>query len=322
MKISQELKSLCENPLAQRRAQAAVEKARDEWLSDRRVMRLMRDLEAYGAGAEWDDCPALGELMTSTGPTNMLIARLVEGLCAVLRENPLAHVPFRHQRSGGTSILQIATPGRAALVLLAYDGTGPDCAIDRVTFSDVERRELVLAGSAELVLSTLQTEWANRAEIASASRRIAKGESLLLLPNEARSASQVHGRMVMLRVARTPADPAPSRVFDIHTGRLLHRASGNRAESHGEMALALLGRMGRLDAVPLFAELAREGSAHFRWQALRECLALDSGAGFTELARIAADPGDPLQSPAASLRAQLLEAHPQLARLESFPCPA
>jgi hypothetical protein len=88
------------------------------------------------------------------------------------------------------------------------------------------------------------------------------------------------------------------------------------------MMLAVLGRMGRADAAPALAEMARDGCEHVRWQAVRECLALDTAEGFRTLAAIARDPADSLAAQAGTLRAQLLEAHPQLAILEERPCPA
>ena len=51
-------------------------------------------------------------------------------------------------------------------------------------------------------------------------------------------------------------------------------------------------------------------------------LALDAAAGFEELTRLASDADDPLTGPAASLRAQLLEAHPAFGRTEAQPFPA
>ena len=92
-------------------------------------------------------------------------------------------------------------------------------------------------------------------------------------------------------------------------------------ESRFELAAALLGRMGRSDAAPLLAAMAEEhGGQSLRWQSLKECLGLDSGAGFAALDRIAAQAGDPLAGPATALRAQLLERYPQLAG--AVPCPA
>ena len=61
------------------------------------------------------------------------------------------------------------------------------------------------------------------------------------------------------------------------------------------------------------AAMAEErGGQSLRWQALRECLGLDTALGFATVCRIAAQPDDPLSAPAGALRAQLLETYPQL----------
>jgi hypothetical protein len=102
---------------------------------------------------------------------------------------------------------------------------------------------------------------------------------------------------------------------------LLHQAAGSPRDSRLELTAALLGRMGRSDAAPMLAAMAEERvSAHLRWQALRECLGLDSAAGFATLTLLAGRDDDPLAGPAAALRSQLLETYPQLAGIS--PCPA
>ena len=104
-----------------------------------------------------------------------------------------------------------------------------------------------------------------------------------------------------------------TREFALADGALIHQAAGNPRDSRVEMMLALLGRMGRSDAAPLAAAIAREpGSAGMRWQALREALALDTLAGMRALAALAADE---LHQPASALRAQLVTLHPQLAEI-------
>lgn len=97
--------------------------------------------------------------------------------------------------------------------------------------------------------------------------------------------------MVVLRLARSDAAPCDAREFALDDGRLLHPASGSRAESRQEMMLALLGRLGRSDAAPLIAEMARNA-------------------------------GDSLAATACALHAQLIETYPQLAGLETQKCPA
>ena len=104
-------------------------------------------------------------------------------------------------------------------------------------------------------------------------------------------------------------------------GALVHQAAGSPRDSRLELSAALLGRMGRKDAAPLLAAMAEEhGSAALRWQALRECLGLDSAAGFVVLCRLSQNAADPLAAHAGALRAQLLETYPQLAG--ACPCPA
>ena len=317
MVIDEKIAALCGNPSAQRRAQLRVEQARDEWLASAPVADVLAELNEYGAGADFDNCSHLARAAGTLEAASALVEPLIDGFGTALHDEPLAHVPFRHQKKGGTSILQLATRGRAALVLLAYDETTADPSPATVTFSDVERHELVLAGSADLRIARPVQEWPDRAAIDFEDRRVVLGEKLRLAPNEARLSRAVHGRMVILRVARTPLAPAPSRVFRLADGRLLHRASGDRQESQREMAMALLGRMGRSDAAPALAMQARTGSDHLRWQALRACLALDTGTGFAELLRIAQAHEDPLAAPAQALHAQLIEAYPQLKQQEA-----
>jgi hypothetical protein len=77
--------------------------------------------------------------------------------------------------------------------------------------------------------------------------------------------------------------------------------------------------MGRSDAAPLAAEIAEgKGGDALRWQALRECIALDTLTGVRALHTLAANPADSLSGPAEALRAQLVSAYPQLAELA--PC--
>ena len=154
-------------------------------------------------------------------------------------------------------------------------------------------------------------------------KRAASGARMILAGHrQARILRHVHRPLVMLRLVRTAARPLPTRQFAISSGKLLHRAHGDRSESRQELMFALLGRMRRADAAPALAQATLAGSPHLRWQALRECLALDSALGLVTLERMAADRADPLFGPASSLRAQLAEAYPQLDRKGHAVCPA
>jgi hypothetical protein len=142
------------------------------------------------------------------------------------------------------------------------------------------------------------------------------------LAREAMLLDRVQTRLVSLRLRRVPEVGPPMRQYALKDGTLLRQASSDSGESRREMMLALLGRMGRVDAAPEMAALTTEGSDHLRWQALRECIALDSGTGFAALCNIARNPADELAAPAGALRARLLEAYPALATLEVSLCPA
>ena len=115
--------------------------------------------------------------------------------------------------------------------------------------------------------------------------------------------------------------PGPSREHDLSTGALLRQATGDIRASRQEVMLALLGRMRRAEAAPVMAAIATEpGDPSLRWQALRECLALDPAAGFAALSEVAGVASDPLAGPAGALRAQLREAYPELASLAGVAC--
>ena len=321
MRIDPKLRALRGDPASQRNAQLALERVRDDWRSGQ-ASQALGELEAYGEGAPLDQCPNLVSLFGEGPHAHDLVSALMQPMLACLAENPTGQVPIRHQHSDSLSVLQLAQSGRAALTLLMYtelDGAEAKSAC----FPGGERHETVLAGSADIRFLELLEEQRGRAAIDCDTRRITAGEVMRFAGREnTKSILRVHGRMVVLRLSRTDEMPCDACEYALDDGRLLHRASGSRQESNVEMKAALLGRMGRRDAAPVLARHTRKGSDHARWQALRECLALDSGIGFAALSRIASDPGDPLAATAGALRAQLLETYPQLASQELSECPA
>jgi len=252
-----------------------------------------------------------------------VVAPLARKLVDLHRARPLAQLAFRHQSRPGFHFLQLAAKGRAAMGLALHDDQAVQDASTVATFPDSEWDEIVLAGAADIALLEIRGEQRNHAIIDSHCRTLEAGDRLSFAGAvRSRMVRRVHGRFLTLRLTRIAQRPRPTRQFDLATGRLVHRASGDRHESRDEMMMALLGRMRRKDAAPVLAALTRSGSDHLRWQALRECLALDSAAGFAALGRIATDPTDDLAPEAGALRARLVEAHPQLARWGPAPCPA
>ncbi|MBY6218286.1 hypothetical protein [Qipengyuania aquimaris] len=320
MRIDSQLRALRSDMAPQRHAQVALEAARDSW-AEGPAGAALAELEGFGKAGSLDDYPALGALFAEEGRAAGLIGDLVDSLLPALQEHPLGQVPLRHQYKDGLTVLQLAQRGCAALTLITYEEMDQEQA--SACFTGGERYEAVLAGAADVRELELLSETEGRAAIDCRTRRVVAGEVMRCLGfAHTRQVTRVFGRLAVLRLSRTEERPPETRQYSLGDGRLLHRASGCRAESQREMATALLGRMGRKDAAPLLADLSRKGSAHIRWQTLRECLALDAASGFAALGRIAADPEDELSAPAGALRAQLLEAHPQLAKIEEASCPA
>lgn len=313
MQIDKALRMLRGDIPAQHSAQTAMEHALAKWNSSLAARALQNELGRFGEGAPWESCPALVALTRSRTSAAEVLEPLVGGIVEVLGTHRLAHVPLRHQYSHGVAMLQLVQAGPAVIALLAYEEASAVSQPQSVSFSDVERHEIVLAGAADLRIADLVEETRDRGAIDCRPRRVIAGEAMHFGPDSARIQERIFGRMVVLRIARSPLRPGPSRAFSLDSGALLRRASGDREESRREMAMAVLRRMGRSDAAPLLAELALEGSEHFRWQALRECLALDSATGFAALTRCANQPQDSLAPHAGTLRAQLLETYPQFA---------
>lgn len=292
-----------------------------DWRTDPAIAPAVAELERYGAGASLGDCPVLDAAFTGHDSGTAMLVGLLNRMTGQLRHQPFAQPPVRHAFDGAVSTLLLARSGRAQLVL---HGCEPGAwRADSASFSDAERFEVVLAGrgSAEILRRAIPP--GNR-PLDSEQIALAPGTRLALaLSEQALHITRVDRRLVCLRLHRFAADPAPTCCHALEDGRLLHQSAGDMASSRQEMMLAILGRMKRADAVSDMAALALErGSDALRWQALRECLALDSGAGFTALSTLARRADDPLCASAGALRAQLIELYPQLLQLEDGPCPA
>lgn len=319
MRIDPAIAAMRRDPALQRRAQAAMAAAGDEWRREPAVAVMLAELERFGAGEPLETCPALDAAFIDREAAGDLAASLCGHFAGLLAQEPFGHPPFRHGFDGKVSTLLLASAGRAQLILHArepgsYDHTSAG-------FSDALRYEAVLAGSAHARIVRLG---GMPATISTESLKLAPSARLALdLSCEALQVLRVERRLVALRLHRLDAAPRPSREYSLGDGALLHQAASDIRTSRQEMMLALLGRMERREAAPEIAALAREpGDDSLRWQALRECLALDTAEGFRALRDVARCAGDPLAAPAGALRAQLVEAHPQLLALEDGPCPA
>ena len=323
MIIHPDLRALRSDDAPQRQAQAALIRAMDEWRAGPQAAAVLAGLEAFDGGAPLDACPSLAALFEPAGdPASTFARTLVDAMAGELGEAPLGHVPLRHFTDGTHSTLLLARAGRVTLSLVAIDGEGfaRRPAPATVDFGPSDVWERVLAGSARAEIVACDGPGQDRMALdrhavalraGTVVRRAARRQALLM--------REVGGVLVLLRLQRRENPAGVTREYRLSDGALVHQAAGDPRDSRLELIMALLGRMERADAAPHMADVARgAGSAALRWQALRECLALDTSTGFRALCAIAERPGDPLAPPASALRRQLVAAHPLLAERE--PC--
>lgn len=324
MHIHPDLRALRSDDTPQRDAQDALIRVVGAWRKQPRMAELLADLDAFATCRSLAECTTLAALFDEeSGSAAALAHEFVQVTAESLERQPLGHVPLRHFTDGTVSTLLLARSGNVTLSLIAIDGDGLAARPAPVTadFSPSEVWERVLSGSASAELverrsATREGAVLNRRAIALAPGKVvcrsAERQALLL--------RAVDGCLVSLRLQRRRSDAGPTREYRLDDGKLVHQAAGNPRDSRIELMMALLGRMERKDAAPQLSAIAQEeGSSALRWQALRECLALDTLAGFTALTAIARNETDELAAAAGALRSQLIEAHPQLAEVAACP---
>jgi hypothetical protein len=316
MRVDPALAELRRERAPQRRMQAAMAAVRDTWRREARVAPIFEAFEAYATGTPLADCPELARLFAEGTAAEQFVAGLCRALAEALAHAPLGQPPFRHAFDGSLSTLQLARSGPARLSLLAREPGRFESA--SAPFSDAERYEAVIAGEGWARRTTRRPDGTFEHQRS----RLAYGARMALdLSRRALFVERVERRLVRLRLDRAKPSPGPMREYSLVDGSLLAQSSGDMRRSRQEMLLSLLGRMKRLEAAPLMAGIAREeGPDALRWQALRESLALDTASGFAALCAIARAPLDPLSAPAGALRAQLIEAHPELLTFEESLC--
>lgn len=325
MRIDPALRALREDAGPQRRAQAALEMVREKWRGRSEVAGILDELTCYGSGAGLANCPRLMATIGDRAAATAFLDPLTGDTIAALRDHPFGQVAFRHQYASGVSVLLLAESGRATLSLVTYECERSSGRVpaQSVCFTDGERHECFLGGQAAARLFTLSEARGASARLEARAIRLRPGSTLHLIGRkQAKLIDRVEGRLVMLRLSRVPIAPLATCEYRLSDGELLHRAGADRRESREEMMMALLGRMGRSDAAAAVADIAMSGSAHLRWQAVRQYLALDAAKGIALLSNIALDGGDELAPAATALRARLLADHPRLAAEEVTPCPA
>lgn len=321
MLITPAIQALLDDPAALRAQQEIHARALAGWRECGEGQALLEDFSAFAAGQALSALGALARLFDGSDAAGNTVRGLVRALLPALAEAPCGQVPLRHHIGAAGTTVMLAREGEASLSLLALDGAGVAAAGRAVSaaFAPAEEWDVVVAGTGVGRLIE------HRGAPGLAAHHLDLGPGLALGRDAAREAlvvDRVDGTLVFLRLRRGRPGPSPVRECALEDGRLLHQATASARESRHEMAVAVLGAMRRIDAVPTLGAIARDrrhGDA-LRWQAVRQGLALDTLAGFRTLAALACGPDDPLAAPAGALRAQLIEHHPVLAGVE--PCPA
>lgn len=320
MHVDAALREFAGDSRAQAAAQDRVLAARAEWQARPQVARVLADCRTLRNTGDLARCGALLPLIDDDGAQEF-VAQFIAAMLAAWRDQPLAQLPFRHSYAGGQGIVHIHRDGPVTLALVLVE---PDAARAprTIAFSDCDRREVVLAGQGAAVGYTLR----DGAPPVAKEVRLAPGTVLTADADNSRAIAVLDAPLVLLRVAREPAHPRPTREVELATGRIVHRASPSPADGRAELAAALLGAMGRADAAPALARYAcgeggcGQAGEGARWQALRHALALDTASGFEALCAIAECDSDPLAGEAATLRHKLCTTYPQLAKLRESQC--
>ena len=290
-----------------------MQDAKAIWRSSAVVAPVERDLAAYAGGASLDDCPALHELMHGHAQARSFAQGMARQFAEALRCEPLGEVPFRHRSSGGFTRLQLMQERGAMLSLCAYEPDRQAEPTQSVLFVDASLHEIVIAGAAQVAVYRL--DGLDAPLIDTQKRRWQAGEGIALSPRrEARQVIRVEQTLLTLQLTRTPERPRPTHEYRLADHALLKTTSGDRRASEQVMALGVLGALGdrRCIAPMTTFALRGEGDTDARWEAVRQVLAMDAGAGMELLDQLAGRASDALCAPASDLAASLRRQHPQL----------
>lgn len=317
MIIAPELQALRGNDASQRQTQAELLDLVRSWFADQATAGLEEQFLRYAQGEALAKLPVLAGIFGQDRQCGLELAQsFIKPLVAFLRERPLGQVPLRHSADEARATLVLYQSRGAALTLQVVEEAGlarrapPQSAL----YTPGETHELVLAGRASTQVVTLVHDLPDKAMLEIRDEPIRQGDLLHRdCARECQFIRKVDGALVSLKLQRREEAGCLTREFDLASGKFLRQATGSSRESRLELATALLGRMGRVDAAPLLAAMAQEEAGQsLRWQSLKECIALDTATGFAALCRIAEDSSDALAGPAGALRAQLLESYPVL----------
>lgn len=317
MRIDPALAALIANPAPMF---GAGEAARG-WSEHPAVAPVLDELAGYGADRPLDDCPGLLRLAEGGEAALDFARQAASATTRHLVAAPLAPWPWRHFSNGVLHSMTLAAAGGASLSLALIDGTAwtaarDPAAPDLAAFQPGSLHAVVVAGGGRGRILRNRSADPAHARIEVELLTFGRGTAISIAgEREALALDAIDGVLLTLRLHRRPRGDTPARQYDVTSGALVHQAASERADSQAELMMALLRAMGRSDAAPTLAAVARTGAPPARWQALRECLALDSATGFAALLEVAGRADDLLCAPARRLADSLAAQHPALALL-------
>ena len=277
-------------------------------------------MKAYAQCGVLERCAPLAGLLSDAETAREFIDEWAGHFSRALATEELGLIPFRHSYSPGLSTLQLIATGQASLSLVTYEEKAFVQPAPTAIFADRSQHEIVIAGAAQ---GYIHDRHPSDGSIGSRDYTWSRGHRIELTNGMmSREICRVEGRLVVLQLVRVAGEPRPTCEYRLDDGALLHRSCADKRASQAEMALAVLGEMGRADAVAVMADLADDGPDHLRWEALRHALALDPLAGIDILTGMIRHADDQLHHPATRLRDRLKQTHPQLFAEETEPCPA
>lgn len=313
MRIDPQIAALRGEPALQRRAQSSMLAAKASWQADAGAAAVLGENRLYGKGRPLEQLAELSTLVRDLQSASNFVQLWSDNFTTAVQESPLGLAPFGHSYAPGLATMRLAASGHAVISVLVYEEIDETSPVTSAQFVDREQIEIVLAGTAQATICQLRG--GEPGPVATRDMALEPGVTLTSSgPQRTRQIRQVKGSLAILQLSRAVPNPQPSREIRLADGALIRQSCGDKRVSQDEMALALLGAMGRRDAAPLIAAMSREGPSHLRWEALRQALHLDPKLGFDALSHVAGSVRDELGGAAEALRESLVQRYPQLAQ--------
>lgn len=292
--------------------QPCTDAALAAWRSLPDVAAVSAALARFDAGEAAADLPPLARITTDHAAARGFVDAFIGPLMAAIRAEPLAQLPIGHSTAPGLARLRMASHGRSALTLVAL-ARRAQTQPPSVLFEDCAMHEIVISGQASALLHRRTGARINSAPISLFPGTATTRSGL----HEARQITAITRPLLLLQLTRETAHPAPSQEIALADGTVIKTISGCKVTGQNIMALGVLGALAHRPALAEMERLALDGAAmcDLRWEALRQCLALDARRGLALLAVLTARVEDLLSPPAAALQHQLATARPDLAAL-------